>query len=151
VKRHVYISGPMRGRNHYNFQEFIDAEANLRILDPEAEVFSPARRDLETGFNPILLDLQGNEDLAAYGFDLREALAHDAEWICRHATEIYMLRGWSKSKGALAEKALAQALGLKVTFQPGALNEDHPAYDAGWNDAIDYVHSVGVDSAGHRG
>lgn len=149
MKRHIYISGPMRNMRHYNFQAFIDAETNLRIHDPEAEVFSPARRDLETGFNPILLDLQGNEDLAAYGFDLREALAHDAEWICRHATELYMLRGWSKSSGARAEKALAEALGLVVNYQPLAYTERVPEFDLGWNTCLVYIHRG--EQAGYRG
>jgi hypothetical protein len=50
------------------------------------------------------------------GFDLRDALAVDLEWICRHADMIVMLPGWEKSSGATAEHAAAKALGITVTL-----------------------------------
>ena len=51
-----------------------------------------------------------------YGFNLREALADDCEYICRNATAIALLPGWENSKGARAEHALAVALGLECIY-----------------------------------
>ena len=49
-------------------------------------------------------------------FDLRDALAADMKWICTRADSMVMLKGWKKSKGAKAEHALAEALGLKIIY-----------------------------------
>ncbi len=40
----------------------------------------------------------------------------DAEcaWICREADAIALLPGWENSRGAMAEKCLADAIGLRV-------------------------------------
>jgi hypothetical protein len=38
-------------------------------------------------------------------------------WICKEADAVYLLKGWEKSKGALAEKATAEALGLEVMYE----------------------------------
>lgn len=110
----VYVAGPMSGRPGFGFDAFFDAEDRL-VLDGH-EVFNPARKDLEKGFDPH--GLTGHEDLAALGFDLREALAMDTAWICQHADAVFMLPGWSSSKGATAERALALALGLQVWGSP---------------------------------
>lgn len=45
------------------------------------------------------------EAAEAQGFSLRRALGDDLEWICKEADAVYLLKGWSSSKGALAEKA----------------------------------------------
>ena len=108
-----YIAGPMRGFKAFNFPAFFGAAEHLRAIG--AEVFSPAERDLEfykeNGID--VMEQEGtNEELAAMDFDLREAFASDTEFICRKATHIYMLPGWSRSTGATAERALAIALGL---------------------------------------
>lgn len=111
----VYLSGPMRGYAEFNFPAFFDKEAEL-IADG-CEVFNPARKDVDKG-----LDVTGltgsNEELAALGFDVREALEMDTRYICREATHIFMLPGWSRSTGATAERALALALGLTVEGEP---------------------------------
>lgn len=110
----IYIAGPMRGYPEFNFPAFTDAEQALRSMFPDATIFSPARRDLEHGFDPI--GLWGTENLAALGFDLREALAADTDWITRHATHIVLLPGWEVSSGARAEHALAAALGHEIWY-----------------------------------
>ena len=104
----LYIAGPMRGIPEYNFPKFFEVEAAL-LADGD-EVFSPARRDVDIGFQ--WQGTTGNEDLAAMGFDLRDALAVDLEWICRHADGVVLLPGWEKSSVATAEEATARALGL---------------------------------------
>ena len=107
----VYVAGPMRGVAQFNFPAFYDAAEALRRLGHE--VFNPAERDSKVGFDPT--ELAGDEDLTEHGFDLREALAADMEWISLHADAIALLPGWESSRGAQAEVALARALGLQVT------------------------------------
>lgn len=110
----VYVAGPMTGLPGFNFDAFHRAEALLVVHG--YEVFNPARKDLEKGFNPA--GLTGHENLTDLGFDLREALGMDTAWICEHAEAVYMLPGWAGSKGATAERALALALGLEVWGAP---------------------------------
>ena len=113
----IYISGPMRGHPEFNFPAFFEAETKLRRWHPDSEIFSPARRDMREGFNPI--GLQGTPDeLRELGFCIRDSLAADCEFICRSATHIHMLTGWSRSTGATAERALGIALGLTIWGAP---------------------------------
>ena len=113
--RRYYIAGPMRGIEAFNFPAFDAATAKLRAAG--YEVFNPAERDRSHGFDPT--GMQGTmEELADFNFDLREALAADCEFICRTSTHIFMLPGWSSSKGATAERALALALGLIIEGSP---------------------------------
>lgn len=112
----------MRGYPEFNFPAFFMAAAKLRAAGHE--VFNPAERDNEKHGTDISKgNVTGDEKVAAaqHGFSLREALSADSKWICEESTSIFMLRGWEKSKGAIAEKALAEALGLKVWYQKGAL------------------------------
>lgn len=89
----VYVSGPMRGYADLNFPEF-HRVAHL-LTEVGHEVFNPA----------------GQQEHDA---SLRECLAVDLAWLCRHAEAVALLDGWQTSRGALAERAAAQALGLKV-------------------------------------
>lgn len=106
----VYLAGPMRGIEAFNFPTFAEATAALRRKGHT--VFSPAERDLDAGFDPT--GMTGNEDLSEHGFDLREALGIDIGWICTHADAVAVLPGWAKSSGARAEVAAAWALGVPV-------------------------------------
>jgi hypothetical protein len=101
----------MRGYPEFNFPAFYQAADFLRARGYHA--FNPAERDAKEGFDPT--GLRGDpEELAAVKFDLRAALECDTSWICREATHIYMLPGWSNSKGAMAERWLGLALGLTI-------------------------------------
>lgn len=105
----------MRGIPHFNFPAFHKAAAELRAQGHE--VFSPAERDNEYYGTDISADnLTGDEALAhkQHGFDLREAMLRDCSYICLHAEGIALLPNWELSRGARAEKALAEALGLVV-------------------------------------
>ena len=104
----LYLAGPMTGIEHYNFPAFDAAAAQLRAAGHA--VFNPADNDRQNGFDAT--DLQGHE-AAEHGFDLRTALKQDLSWICDHAEGIALLPGWEKSKGARAEVALAEALGIE--------------------------------------
>jgi len=111
----IYVAGPMRGLPYFNFPAFHEAADKLRSLGHD--VFSPAERDNDRHGKDISAgNVAGCEAVAAaeHGFNLREALAEDLEFICWHADAIALLPGWERSKGATAERAAGLALGLMV-------------------------------------
>lgn len=91
----IYIAGKMRGLPDLGFPAFRSAAAKLR--EKGHFVFDPSE-----GCPPTA--------------DIRECLATDTNWICLHADAIALLPGWEDSRGARAEKALADALGLTVMY-----------------------------------
>lgn len=105
----------MRGIPEFNFPAFNTA---TRILREQGHVvFNPAEKDNERHGTDISKgNATGDEELATkqHGFNLREALAIDLEFICKEADAIALLPGWERSKGATAEHATAVALGLQV-------------------------------------
>ena len=116
-QKRIYVAGPMRGIPEFNFPMFRAAAISLRA--DGHEVFSPAEADNEIhGTNIGLGNENGDEAQAEkeHGFSLRDALGRDTAWICANATAIYLLPDWEWSKGARAELALAEALGLEVLF-----------------------------------
>lgn len=111
----IYVAGPMRGIPEFNFPAFHAAAAHLRR--DGHEVFNPAERDIaHHGTDISKGNATGDEALAAvtHGFNLREALKDDLEFICLHADAIALLPGWENSKGARAELHTAIALGLQI-------------------------------------
>lgn len=114
----LYLAGPMRGYAEFNFPAFHAAAKRLR--EAGHEVFSPAEKDIERhgGVDISKGNAAGDESVAAkaHGFNLREALHDDLVYICLKADGVALLPGWEKSKGANAEKATAEALGLKLFF-----------------------------------
>jgi hypothetical protein len=105
----VYIAGPMSGYPEWNFPAFFDAER--RLLARGYAVANPARYDRDQlGFDPTtdMLDTVKNKD-----YFLRESLRWDFEQLTQ-ADAIHMLAGWEASKGATAEKLIAEKLGLQV-------------------------------------
>jgi len=89
----VYLAGAMRGMPDLNFPAFNKAAQKLRLEGHE--VFNPAAANLET-------------------LPIRRIFFHDTQYICLVADAVALLPGWSKSRGARAEKALAEAIGLTV-------------------------------------
>lgn len=111
----IYVAGPMRGIPEFNFPAFNAAAARLRAEGHE--VFNPAEKDIEVHGTDISKgNATGSLDQAAadHGFSLRRALRDDTSWICEHADAVALLPGWQNSKGARAERALAEALGLQI-------------------------------------
>lgn len=108
----IYLAGPMRGHYQFNFPAFHFYAKVLRDLGHE--VFNPAESDEEHHGKDFAKDnYSGNEAQAAQkGFSLREALCRDLEYITKHADVIALMPGHTKSKGARAERATAEALGL---------------------------------------
>lgn len=115
----IYLAGPMRGIPEFNYPAFHAAAAKLR--EDGHHVFNPAERDIERHGTDISKgNATGDEAIATaeHGFNLREALKDDLEFICLHADAVVLLPGWEKSKGAKAERATAIALGLEVIYLP---------------------------------
>lgn len=115
--KRIYLAGPMRGIPNFNFPAFHANAAALRSRG--YVVFSPAEKDMERHGTDISAgNATGDEREAVkkHGFSLRQALGEDMAWICAHADAIALLPGWEKSKGAIAEKATAEALGLEVIY-----------------------------------
>jgi hypothetical protein len=119
----LYLAGPMRGIPFFNIPAFHAAAAFLR--DEGHTVFSPAE-DAEYKFGPELAQ-HGNGDERALANTLgitsqafrRRVFTDNCWWLCTVADGIALLPGWEKSKGAAAEKALAEALGLHVKYIVG--------------------------------
>lgn len=119
-----YIAGPMRGIRHFNFPAF-DA-AKDEVLQLGFDPVSPADLDRDTGFDETAFpDDYDWIDLGKIGFNLHEALDRDIAAL-KNCQAIYMLDGWENSRGAKAEKALAEWLGLGVFYQtpPEVRSED---------------------------
>lgn len=129
----LYLAGPMRGYDQFNFPAFQDAAVRLRRAG--WIILSPAERDIAEGFDPTLNSLDG--------FDVEAAMAADFGMILK-ADGIVLLPGWEKSKGARAERFVAEQVGKRV-FQldrprrgmqnadPWNGNPHLPAEDAGWD------------------
>ncbi len=99
----TYIAGPMRGIPHYNFPAFFEMEGYLRAEG--FDVFNPAQADYDAGLD--------TEKELPENFDMKEVCARDIAGLLT-CDAIYMLPGWSDSKGATAERAVALWLGLEV-------------------------------------
>jgi nucleoside 2-deoxyribosyltransferase len=100
----IYLAGPMRGYEKLNFPAFAKYAAQLRARGHE--VFSPAEKGLEK-------HAEANQESLAFR---RAVFLLDTEWICNHADVVAMMPRWVDSRGAFAEWALANALGLEVMY-----------------------------------
>ena len=115
----IYLAGPMRGLPDFNFPAFHAAAKKLR--EEGHIVFSPAERD-ETEFGKISCPSGDEKEFARLaGFEsglsvARNCFLHDTQWICRFADIIALLPGWVYSRGAKAEKALGEAIGLEIRY-----------------------------------
>lgn len=128
--KHIYISGPMRSHDDYNFPAFFEAEEVIReVMADDVLVFNPAREDCAVYMlsESLRIDPTGRSAGLALrrnepDFNLRGALASDLSWIAERCDLMVMLPGWEESKGAVAEHALAEALGIEVwhygNFEP---------------------------------
>lgn len=113
--RSTYIAGPMRGVPRLNFPAFYEAEEGLRSLG--YTVLNPARMDIlrDPGLYHRLDSLSIPDGLPAD----KEIIDRDVQAILTLVPgrdDIHMLPGWQKSKGACAEKALAEWIGLEVKY-----------------------------------
>jgi len=109
--KRIYIAGPMRGYENYNFEIFDVAKAGL-----EADgwtVVSPADLDREKGFDPASLPEDHDWSAIPPGFDFEDCRKRDIAAI-EACTHMFMLPGWANSVGARAERAYAEWKGIPV-------------------------------------
>lgn len=120
AKPRIYIAGPMRGIPYFNFPAFDKAKAEL---EADWDVLSPADLDRDVGFDPETLPADTDwHDLDSLDFCIDHAIDRDVEAI-KKCSAIYMLEGWENSRGARAEKAIAEWKGLPVMYQKPATEE----------------------------
>jgi hypothetical protein len=95
----IYISGKISGLEESVYtKNFKDAEVYLMTLNPQNEIINP-------------LNIKPNGELTWENYmkaDLKEMLDCDC---------IYMLKGWTLSKGAIIEHNLAYELKLEIIYQ----------------------------------
>ena len=114
-----YIAGPMRGVELYNFPAFDAAKARL-LEKGVAHVVNPADFDRARGFNPARLPV--DHDWNTFPDDLgpvEATVKMDLDAVIQ-AEALALLPGWEKSKGAIAEKAVAEWLGRRVLYPRGS-------------------------------
>lgn len=97
----IYIAGPMRGYPRYNFDAFMEAEARLK--EQGWHVLNPAAVDLAEGFDP---------DTAVVTPEMMAVFIKRDLDMLQQADAIALLPGFEKSKGAMAEMALAVWRGI---------------------------------------
>lgn len=95
----TYIAGPMTGLPDFNHPAFNAAAAALRAQG--RTIINPADHGVVTG--------------AAWADYVRADLA-----LLAGCESIYLLPGWSRSRGALLEHHVARTLGMPVEFADGA-------------------------------
>lgn len=107
----IYVAGKMRGLPNFGHQAFRDAAARLRAEGHE--VFNPVESAEKLyGDHVYKNNPTGDESLAG----IRVVFCKDLEFVCQEAEAVALLPNWTDSKGAIAEKAVAEALGLKVLY-----------------------------------
>lgn len=109
MKKKVYLAGPMSGYPDWNFPAFDKAAAELR--EEGYHVFSPAEVDEIFFENRDDIDRQYAENFKE---TYKKCLRVDFNYIMDHADAIVLLPGWEKSRGATAEKAIAECMDLEV-------------------------------------
>jgi|GEM_PF-778407 len=119
--RFVYIAGPMRGYDKFNFPSF-DA-ARVRFVQNGWNVISPADIDRNAGCteNTPPDQVQDQRAFVYRDFFALYAIAHT------EGGAIAMIPGWEKSTGAVGEFFLARWLGLKILDADTMLPLDDPA------------------------
>ena len=110
----IYIAGGMRGYKWYNFPAFDEAEAKLKKQG--WETVNPAQIDRDNGFDPKDLPEDYDWSKEPIGMDVKAVIRRDLDAL-QNCHAIYLLRGWEKSIGARAEKAVAEWLGLEIIYE----------------------------------
>lgn len=90
----IYISGQVSGNPKYR-EQFAAKERMLKFLNWKV-------------VNPVKHEKDGKEWSYYLKKDIRKLLKCDT---------IYMMKGWSKSKGARLERIVADSLGMKVIYE----------------------------------
>lgn len=96
MSKRIYIAGPMTGLPDLNFPAFHAAAAELR--DKGFDVVNPAEINVDpaSGWHVCMRA------------DICELMTCNA---------IYLLFGWTKSRGAMLEKQIAEGLDMELIYQ----------------------------------
>ena len=114
----IYIAGPMRGYELFNFPAFDKASELLGNLG--WSVINPAQMDRDSGFDE-------NVETEFSNKKWQEAMRRDYAALLQ-SNAIAFLPGWEKSEGAILERNFASKLGLKmyrIDFEEESLNPEH--------------------------
>jgi hypothetical protein len=133
----VYLAGPMRGIPEFNFPAFDEAAARGRAMG--LEIISPAELDRAHGLNETghdgKVDDNGLSAVCTHEFmasaawrDFKAIVGRDPSDRTLRTEQnrgcdfVALLPGWENSRGARAEKAIAEWVGIMVldarTFKP---------------------------------
>lgn len=126
-KPRLYLAGGMTGYVDYNFPAFFKAAAKLEKQG--YEVLNPAQMDLDSGWT---LEELKELDVGQFQEFLKGAVKRDLDAI-QTCQAIAMLPGWESSKGAKAELAVAQWLGLDEVYLEDAKQPYNSNERAEWN------------------
>lgn len=114
--RRAYIAGPMRGYPKYNFPAFLEADEKVRRRG--FETLNPAVIEIEQGLDPIKRPEEAEERVSQFtSEDWMEVILRDLGCILTlnpKTDALFVLPGWEKSTGALAEVMLARWMGVQV-------------------------------------
>lgn len=111
----IYVAGPMRGYENYNYPAFDYRAGKLKEMD--WTVINPAELDRNEGKpmnDPMAFSPDTNYEDHEF---MRRALRRDMDALCDDCTAIYMMADWENSRGAKAEWHLAKALGLDIFYE----------------------------------
>ena len=110
---HVYLAGPMSGKEQFNYPAFREAASVLR--DWGYEVTNPVEIDDVAGVRGVISQSFGLIEKSGWA----ECLGRDVARIADSAVDgVVVLPGWQQSKGASLEVHVAQALGKFVVEYP---------------------------------
>lgn len=93
-RKTIYLSGPITGMPGKNHETFMSVARELRAMG-------------HVVYNP-------REFVWIGDFPKRKAFAEYCAFICNRADTIVLLPGWQHSKGACAERALAENCSLEI-------------------------------------
>jgi len=131
----VYLAGPMRGYDQFNFPAFHAATADLR--ERGYTVSSPAEHDEAIGFDATAGSLEGFNLEASMEWDLLAVLSSEA---------VVVLPGWRTSKGVGHEVAVARVTGRPVLEYPSL---EPVTIEPVTDEATRLVHGARQGSYGH--
>lgn len=109
----IYVAGPMRGFNNFNWNVFEAVAKQLRAKGHD--VVSPTEIDEGLGVVRVVRNEDGTAEsvelTSAYNFET--VIKRDLEVIV-DCDAIFLLPGWSRSEGAKMEFDVAERAGLKI-------------------------------------
>jgi hypothetical protein len=109
-KPKVYCAGPMSGYPDYNFPAFFAASEFLEQQGYTA--INPAQLDIDAGYPLERLKQLTQDEFQKF---LKGAMKRDLDAI-QSCDALVLLPGWESSKGARAERAVAEWAGLRVGY-----------------------------------